>query len=211
MVRIRLRRVGKRNQPSYRVVVADSRSPRDGRFIEIIGHYNPRTDPPTVVIRQERALHWLLRGAQPTEPVERMFRNLGIYEKLQAVRQGASIEEVVAAAEEAEEVTEVGVAVAAAEPEAAEVAAEAEAAEEVVEEAAPTEEEAAPSPAQVTLEELGLSTRVVNVLREAGLETAQDLLDKLAEGDTEFLALPGVGGKALEEVKERLAERGWLE
>ncbi len=191
MVRIRLRRVGKRNQPSYRVVVADSRSPRDGRFIEIIGHYNPRTDPPTVVIRQERALHWLLRGAQPSEPVERMFRNLGIYEKLQAVRRGASIEEVVAAAE----------------PEAAEVAAEAaeaEAAEEVA-------EEAAPSPAQVTLEELGLSTRVVNVLQEAGLETAQDLLDKLAEGEAEFLALPGVGGKALEEVKERLAERGWLE
>jgi len=197
--------------------VADSRSPRDGRFIETIGHYNPRTDPPTVVIREERALHWLLQGAQPTEPVERMFRSLGIYEKLQAVRQGASIEEVLAAPEEVEEVAQVGVAVAAAEPEAEGAVAEPEAvevetaAEEVAGEVAATEAEEAPPPAQVTLEDLGLTTRVTNVLSEAGLQTAQDLLDKLAEGEAAFLALPGIGGKALDEVKERLAERGWLE
>ena len=217
MVRIRLRRVGKRNQPSYRVVVADARSPRDGRFIETIGHYNPRTDPPTVVIRQERALYWLLQGAQPTDAVDRMLRNLGVYEKLRAVRQGASIEEVLAAPEaEAEEVAEVGVAVAEAEPEAVEAAeAEAEevaAAEAVEAEAAPEEEAAeAITPAQVTLADLGVSTRVENLLRDAGLETAQDLLDRLAQGDAELLSIPGIGGKALEEVKQRLAERGWLE
>ncbi len=81
MVRIRLCRVGAKKQPSYRVVVADQRAPRDGRFIEIIGHYNPRTDPPTMVIKEERALLWLARGAQPSEAVSRMLIKLGIMEK----------------------------------------------------------------------------------------------------------------------------------
>ena len=81
MVRIRLRRIGAKKQPSYRVVVADQRSPRDGRFIEIIGHYNPRTDPSTVVIKEERALFWLRRGARPSEAVSRMLTKLGIMEK----------------------------------------------------------------------------------------------------------------------------------
>jgi len=82
MVRIRLCRVGAKKQPHYRVVIADQRSPRDGRFIEIIGHYNPRTDPPTVVIKEERARYWLERGAQPSDAVRRMLTNLGIMEKL---------------------------------------------------------------------------------------------------------------------------------
>jgi small subunit ribosomal protein S16 len=81
MVRIRLCRVGAKKQPSYRVVVADQRAPRDGRFIEIIGHYNPRTDPATMVIKEERALFWLARGAQPSEAVSRMLIKLGIMEK----------------------------------------------------------------------------------------------------------------------------------
>jgi len=81
MVRIRLRRVGAKKQPSYRVVVADQRSPRDGRFIEIIGHYNPRTEPITMVIKEDRALFWLGRGAQTSEAVERMLVKLGIREK----------------------------------------------------------------------------------------------------------------------------------
>mgnify|MGYP000731124353 CR=1 FL=1 len=62
MLRIRLRRMGKKKQPSYRVVVADSRAPRDGRFVETIGFYNPRTDPPTFRIEEERALYWLSQG-----------------------------------------------------------------------------------------------------------------------------------------------------
>ncbi len=82
-VRIRLRRTGAKGQPSYRVVVAHSESPRDGRFIENLGHYNPLTDPPTVVINEERARYWLSQGAQPSDPVARMLRNLGILEKLQ--------------------------------------------------------------------------------------------------------------------------------
>ena len=77
-VRIRLRRVGARGQPSYRVVVAESESPRDGRFIENLGHYNPLTEPPTVAINEERARYWLGVGAQPSEAVARMLRKLGL-------------------------------------------------------------------------------------------------------------------------------------
>lgn len=88
MVKIRLRRVGAKKQPHYRVVVADSRSPRDGRFIEVIGHYNPRTEPPTVQIDGERALYWLGVGAQPTAAVHRMLDKLGIMARFEAHKLG---------------------------------------------------------------------------------------------------------------------------
>jgi len=84
MVKIRLRRTGKKKKPSYRVVIADSRSPRDGAFIENIGHYNPLTEPPTIVIDEEKALKWLKQGAQPTETVVRLLNTLGIMEKFKA-------------------------------------------------------------------------------------------------------------------------------
>ena len=73
MLRIRLTRTGARNQPSYRVVVADSRKPRDGKFVEILGHYNPRQDPPLVVIDREKAQKWIEVGAQPSDAVKRML------------------------------------------------------------------------------------------------------------------------------------------
>ncbi|MGH2678829.1 MAG: 30S ribosomal protein S16 [Actinomycetota bacterium] len=79
MVKIRLMRVGKRKQPSYRVVVADARSPRDGRFIENIGKYNPRVHPSLIEIDDERAIHWLQRGAQPSDPVKVLFQKTGIW------------------------------------------------------------------------------------------------------------------------------------
>ena len=82
-VKIRLRRTGGKKQPSYRVVVADSRSPRDGRFIENIGNYNPRTDPATYTIDEERARYWLSQGAQPTDAVARLLEKLGIIEERQ--------------------------------------------------------------------------------------------------------------------------------
>ncbi len=84
VLRIRLHRVGKKKQPSYRIVVADIRSPRDGRFVEEIGHYNPMTDPPTVVLQEEKAIQWLRHGAQPSDPVERILRFQGILEKAKA-------------------------------------------------------------------------------------------------------------------------------
>ena len=76
--RIRLTRVGSKKNPIYRVVVADSRSPRDGRFIEIIGRYNPQTDPSTIVLKEDRIRFWLERGAQPSEPVQKLLKTQGI-------------------------------------------------------------------------------------------------------------------------------------
>lgn len=102
MVRIRLRRVGAKKQPSYRVVVADSRSPRDGRFIERLGWYNPRTDPPSFKIQPDRALYWLSVGAQPSDAVARLLKKMGLFEKFERVKAGASIEEVLAEAPEVE-------------------------------------------------------------------------------------------------------------
>ena len=72
-VHIRLRRAGRTKKPAYRVVVADSRSPRDGRFLEIIGHYNPLTDPPTIKIELEKAAGWIKKGAQPTNAVRALM------------------------------------------------------------------------------------------------------------------------------------------
>lgn len=77
-VRIRLRRAGKTKKPAYRVVVADSRAPRDGRFIEIIGHYNPLTDPPTIEIEKEKAAAWLKKGAQPSNTVRQLLARAGV-------------------------------------------------------------------------------------------------------------------------------------
>ena len=73
MLRIRLRRVGAKNEPSFRIVVADSRAARDGAFVDHLGHYNPRTEPPTVVLDREKARKWISQGAQPSEAVQRML------------------------------------------------------------------------------------------------------------------------------------------
>jgi small subunit ribosomal protein S16 len=86
MVKIRLMRMGAAKRPFYRVVVADSRSPRDGRFIENIGKYHPLSDPSVIEIDVERALHWLSQGAQPTEQVENLLRITGVRERFDASR-----------------------------------------------------------------------------------------------------------------------------
>ena len=90
MVKIRLRRVGAKNRPSYRVVVTDSRAPRDGAYIEKIGLYDPLTEPETVMIEEEKALNWLRHGAQPTEAVARLLLKLGITEKFKAEKEVAT-------------------------------------------------------------------------------------------------------------------------
>jgi small subunit ribosomal protein S16 len=79
MVRIRLRRQGAKKQPTYRVVVADQRAPRDGRILENIGFFNPRTEPETISINVERARYWLDAGAQPSRAVERLLKSAGVY------------------------------------------------------------------------------------------------------------------------------------
>ena len=78
MVRIRLRRIGLKGQPTYRIVAADKESPRDGRFLEILGFYNPRTQPATIHVKEDRAYHWMKNGALPTESVEKVFKSAGI-------------------------------------------------------------------------------------------------------------------------------------
>jgi small subunit ribosomal protein S16 len=80
-VKIRLRRTGAKKQPSYRFVVADTRSPRDGRFLEIVGHYNPRRSPVELVLDEEKVKHWLGRGARPTASAARLLADRGLYDK----------------------------------------------------------------------------------------------------------------------------------
>ena len=87
MVKIRLRRVGRKKTPMYRLVIADSRAARDGAFISTIGHYNPLTDPETVVIDEDKALHWLSQGAQPTATASRLLTKVGILDKFKASKE----------------------------------------------------------------------------------------------------------------------------
>lgn len=88
MVRIRLRRMGLKKQPSYRIVVCDKESPRDGAFIEIIGTYNPRTEPETVTVQEDRALYWMKVGAQPSESVQQLFRKTGTTSRYERLMKG---------------------------------------------------------------------------------------------------------------------------
>lgn len=82
MLRIRLMRMGKKKKPFYRVVVAPSQTPRSGRFVEIVGHYNPLTDPAHIDFNEERVRYWLQAGAQPTETVQRLLKVTGIWQKV---------------------------------------------------------------------------------------------------------------------------------
>ena len=90
MVRIRLLRTGKRKQPAYRVVVSDQRSARDGRFVEVLGNYNPLTNPSEIKIDEERAMYWLSVGAQPSDSATALLKRTGIWQKHKAVRKAAA-------------------------------------------------------------------------------------------------------------------------
>ncbi len=98
MVRIRLRRVGAKKQPSYRVVAADKESPRDGRFLEVLGFYNPRTKPSTIQFEEARVYHWLSVGAQPSDSVSKLFTQVGLSERYERFKTGEDIEKLVAEA-----------------------------------------------------------------------------------------------------------------
>jgi len=163
LVKIRLRRMGAKKQPHYRVVVADSRAPRDGRFIETIGYYNPRTEPSTVRIDEVRAIYWLERGAQPTRAVARLLTKLGISGRWALAEAGKPLEEVVVA-----EVAEAEV------------------------------------PADLGVDELGLPTRVTNILTSAGITKVSELKEGLEKG--ELSNISGLGPKSLEKIKKILEE-----
>lgn len=87
MVKIRLTRMGKKKKPFYRLVVADSRSPRDGKFIEILGYYDPLPEPPVIKVNEERALLWLERGAQPSDTAKSLLSKVGIWDKFCQVKE----------------------------------------------------------------------------------------------------------------------------
>ncbi|MCS6906332.1 MAG: 30S ribosomal protein S16 [Anaerolineales bacterium] len=92
MVRIRLRRVGLKGQPSYRIVVADKEAPRDGRFLEVVGFYNPRTDPPTIQVAEDRVYEWMSKGAQPSEAAAKLFQSIGLLQRFERYKKGESLE-----------------------------------------------------------------------------------------------------------------------
>ncbi len=94
MVKLRLRRMGKRHYPVYKIVAADSRSPRDGRFIEALGTYNPNLDPIEVTIKEDRVMHWLKVGAKPTDTVRSLLKHEGVIFKLHLIKKGESSENV---------------------------------------------------------------------------------------------------------------------
>ena len=103
MVRIRLRRTGLKNQSTYRIMAADKESPRDGRFLEILGSYNPRTNPTTVEINEERVYDWMSKGAQPSESVIKIFKSVGLMDRYARFKAGESKEALLAEAKAAYE------------------------------------------------------------------------------------------------------------
>ncbi len=100
MVKLRLRRTGLRNQPSYRVIATEKESPRDGRFLEILGSYNPRTNPFTFEVAEDRIYYWLGKGAQPSESVAKLFNAVGLMDRFNKVKAGEPVEEVLEEAKE---------------------------------------------------------------------------------------------------------------
>ena len=92
MVKIRLRRMGAKAQPSYRIVATDKESPRDGRFLEILGSYNPRTEPATLEVNEDRVYHWMSQGAQPSESVAKLFTSMGLTDRFARFKQGEAME-----------------------------------------------------------------------------------------------------------------------
>ncbi len=101
MVRIRFRRIGLKGQPAYRIVAADKESARDGRFLEILGFYNPRTEPSTVNIKEDRVYNWMKNGAQPTESVAQVFKTAGLLDRFERFKRGEAVETLLQEAAEA--------------------------------------------------------------------------------------------------------------
>jgi small subunit ribosomal protein S16 len=103
MVRIRLRRTGLKGQASFRIIAADKESPRDGRFLEILGSYNPRTDPFTMEVKEDRVFDWMSKGAQPSESVTKLFQLSGLLDRYARFKAGEPLEALMVEAKAAAE------------------------------------------------------------------------------------------------------------
>jgi small subunit ribosomal protein S16 len=102
-----LRRIGLKGQPSYRIVAADKESPRDGRFLEILGFYNPRTEPSTITLKEERIYHWMSNGAQPSESAMQVFKSAGLLDRYERYKKGEALDTLLQEAESAQVVRNV--------------------------------------------------------------------------------------------------------
>jgi small subunit ribosomal protein S16 len=102
MVRIRLRRIGLKGQPSYRIVAASKEAPRDGAFLEILGFYNPRTQPATIQLKEDRIYDWMSKGAQPSESVLQVLKSAGALDRFERFKKGEALETLLAEATSAE-------------------------------------------------------------------------------------------------------------
>ncbi|KAA3642283.1 MAG: 30S ribosomal protein S16 [Chloroflexi bacterium] len=103
MVRIRLRRVGRKKQATFRVVAADKESPRDGRFIEVLGFYNPRTQPATIELKEDRIYDWISKGAQPSDSAAQIFKSVGLLDRYERFKGGEDVEKLIEEAAKAAE------------------------------------------------------------------------------------------------------------
>ncbi|HWQ83918.1 MAG TPA: 30S ribosomal protein S16 [Anaerolineales bacterium] len=103
MVRIRLRRVGAKGQPSYRLVAASKEAPRDGRFLEILGFYNPRTEPATIQLKEDRIYDWISKGAQPSESALQVLKSAGLMARYERFKKGEALEALLEEAKSVEQ------------------------------------------------------------------------------------------------------------
>ena len=238
MVRIRLRRVGKKKQPSFRLVAADKESPRDGRFLEILGFYNPRTEPATIKLKEDRIYDWMSKGAQMSDGAEAVLRAAGYLERYERFKAGEDVEKLMeeaAAAEaarnissktrreppkgkpkakpvEAKEEAPAEVAAEAEEEAPAVVEAEAEApVEEAKEEEAPTEEpKAEEAPAEEAKAEEAAPAEV-EAEAEAPVEEAKEEEVKEEEPAEEAAAEESAAEKAEEETPDIMSSRASID
>jgi small subunit ribosomal protein S16 len=102
MVRIRLRKVGSKGQPSYRIIAADREAPRDGSFKEILGFYNPRTEPATIELNEDRIYDWMSKGAQPSDSARQVLQSAGFFERFERFKKGEALETLIAEAKSAQ-------------------------------------------------------------------------------------------------------------
>jgi small subunit ribosomal protein S16 len=179
MVRLRLRRVGRKNQPSFRIVAASKESPRDGKFLEIVGFYNARTNPETVTFKEDKIFMWLKNGAQPSDAVDRIFKTHGVWDRYERFKAGEDLEAILKDAAEAAEARKVNpktrFSAPTSKPKVEEVVEEAPA-EEVVEEV--VEEKAAEEVVEEAAEEKAAEEVVEEVVEEKAVE---EVVEEAAE------------------------------